>query len=31
MALRRPPLSWTIPYPQFAVPGSMPMTFTQTR
>src|SRR6266542_1859149 len=28
MALRRPSLSWTIPYPQEAVPGSMPMTFT---
>src|SRR5438270_12698373 len=28
MALRRPPLSWTIPYPHAAVPGSMPTTFT---
>jgi hypothetical protein len=27
-SLRRPPLSWTIPYPQAAVPGSMPTTFT---
>ena len=26
--LRRPPLSWTIPYPHAAVPGSMPRTFT---
>ena len=31
MALRRPSLSWTMPYPQEAVPGSMPMTFTQPR
>ena len=31
MALRRPPLSWTMPYPHEAVPGSMPMTFTQPR
>ena len=28
-ALIRPPLSWTIPYPQAAVPGSMPRTFTR--
>ena len=28
---RRPPLSWTIPYPHAAVPGSMPRTFTETR
>src|SRR5262249_1876660 len=28
-SLRRPPLSWTIPYPQAAVPGSMPTTFTR--
>src|SRR2546430_15652328 len=27
-ALRRPPLSWTTPYPQAAVPGSIPTTFT---
>src|SRR6185503_11764198 len=27
-SLRRPPLSWTTPYPQAAVPGSMPTTFT---
>src|ERR1700758_1296873 len=27
VALRRPSLSWTIPYPQAAVPGSMPNTF----
>ena len=27
-ARRRPPLSWTIPYPHAAVPGSMPRTFT---
>ena len=27
-ALRRPSLSWTIPYPQAAVPGSTPRTFT---
>ena len=27
-ALRRPSLSWTIPYPHAAVPGSMPRTFT---
>src|SRR5256885_2993330 len=27
-SLRRPSLSWTIPYPQAAVPGSMPTTFT---
>src|SRR2546430_13332775 len=26
--LRRPPLSWTTPYPQAAVPGSIPTTFT---
>jgi len=31
IALRRPPLSWTIPYPQCAVPGSMPTTFTASR
>src|SRR5256885_3696347 len=30
MALRRPSLSWTIPYPHAAVPGSMPMTFTRS-
>ena len=29
VALRRPSLSWTIPYPQAAVPGSMPRTFTR--
>src|SRR5579862_6779744 len=29
MPLRRPSLSWTIPYPQAAVPGSMPNTFTE--
>src|SRR5438552_18791840 len=28
-SLRRPPLSWTTPYPQAAVPGSMPTTFTK--
>src|SRR5204863_440076 len=28
MALRRPPLSWTMPNPHAAVPGSMPRTFT---
>ena len=28
-SLRRPPLSWTTPYPQAAVPGSMPTTFTR--
>ena len=28
VALRRPSLSWTIPYPHAAVPGSMPRTFT---
>ena len=27
-ALRRFPFPWTIPYPQAAVPGSMPMTLT---
>ena len=27
-ALIRPSLSWTIPYPHAAVPGSMPRTFT---
>src|SRR5258708_35929488 len=27
-SLRRPSLSWTIPYPHAAVPGSMPRTFT---
>src|SRR3954447_22065633 len=27
-SLRRPPLSWTTPYPQAAVPGSIPTTFT---
>src|SRR5262245_23706724 len=27
-ARRRPSLSWTIPYPHAAVPGSMPRTFT---
>ena len=31
VALRRPSLSWTIPYPQAAVPGSIPRTFTRTR
>ena len=31
VALRRPPLPWTIPYPHAAVPGSMPRTFTATR
>src|SRR5690348_2122092 len=30
-SLRRPPLSWTTPYPQAAVPGSMPTTFTKGR
>src|SRR5262249_11777622 len=28
VALRRPSLSWTIPYPHAAVPGSIPRTFT---
>ena len=27
-ARRRPSFSWTIPYPQAAVPGSIPRTFT---
>jgi hypothetical protein len=31
VALRRPSLPWTIPYPHAAVPGSMPRTFTTTR
>ena len=31
VALRRPSLSWTMPYPHAAVPGSMPRTFTRTR